>query len=108
MRKLLTLLLLVLALPAHAAITYVGASGAANNTNGAAISPGVDGSTASGDAVLCLVGQKNGTDYTILTSTGYTQLYGRNGASGRSAQAGPVRLPTRMTLRISRSVRAAE
>ena len=86
MRKLLALLLLFPGL-AHAAITYVGAGTASNADAGGVVTPSVHASTTTGDLVVCTVGQKNGTDYTILTSTGYTMLYGRNGASGRSALA---------------------
>lgn len=84
-RKILLAALLLLPGLAQAAITYIGAGTAANSTDGGAITPSVHASTTTGDLIVCLVGQKNGTDYTILTSTGYTQLYGRNGASGRSA-----------------------
>lgn len=86
MRKLLALLLLLPGL-AHGAITYIGAGTASNATDGGAVTPAVHASTTNGDLILCLVGQKNGTDYTILTSTGYTQLYGRNGTLGHSAIA---------------------
>ena len=66
MRKLLALLLLLPGL-AHGAITYIGAGTASNAIDGGAVTPSVHASTTTGDLVLCLVGQKNGTDYTILT-----------------------------------------
>ncbi len=77
MRKLLALLALLPGL-AQAAITYIGAGTASNAIDGGAVTPSVHASTTTGDLIVCAVGQKNGTDYTVLTSSGYTMMYGSN------------------------------
>ena len=83
MRKLLALLCLLPGL-AHGAITYIGAGSASNAIDGGAVTPSVHASTTTGDLIVCAVAQKNATDYTILTSTGYTMLYGRNRSGGNT------------------------
>ncbi len=84
-RALFTLLALLVAVQADAAITRRFTGTAADAINGGNISPTLGGTTNSGDLVTCAVTQRNATDYTKIAASGYTALAGKNhGSSGTS------------------------
>lgn len=80
MKRLLVLLLL-LPLVSQAAITHRFTGTAANATDGGSHTPTLGGTTNAGDLILCAATQKSSTDYTTITASGYTQLYGKTNAS---------------------------
>jgi hypothetical protein len=81
MRKLLALLLLLPSL-AHGAITHRFTGTAANAIDGGSHTPTLGGTANAGDLILCASTQKNATDYTTISSSGYTQLYGKTNSGG--------------------------
>lgn len=64
------------------AITHRFTGTAANATDGGSHTPTLGGTTNAGDLILCAVTQKSSTDYTTITASGYTQLYGKTNAGG--------------------------
>lgn len=96
MRKILALLLAlpVVALPltANAAITHRFTGAAANDLADGVVEPSIGsaegltlgGDTDSGDLVVCAVAQRSATDYTTISASGYTVLFGEDRADGPS------------------------